>query len=204
MRKYLMLAACAAALALSACTERSESYTVPSADAYAKLAGAGYAEGIYPLPSGLAGADVSLSFEAVPTDQTAVWKFTRDGKEVARVNAVVEGDGKSSKISYSYAAGDGAAANEKVERQIKQFMPMLIAEAVDARIENRPIDRMMKNNADAMTMTAMVGDMMAGASAAMDKAVKEQNARHEASAGSSDAASAKYNSTKPTTDLSKY
>ena len=201
MLKMMTLAsACALALTLSACTERSQSYKVSSADAYSTLAGAGYADGIYPLPSGLIAMNVAMSFEAIPTDQTAYWKFTRDGQEIARVNAVVEGDGASSKISYSYAPGAGAGANEKLERLIKQYMPPLIDEAVDAKIERRPIDRAMKSQADALTLASNASSMMRSASAAMDKAVTDQEAGH----AGSEAASAKYDSTKPSTDLSKF
>ncbi len=200
MRKILLAAACAAALTLSACTDKTESYAVKSSEAFAKLASAGYSEGIYPLPTGIGALDVSLSFEAVPTDQTAYWKFTRNGKEIARVNAVVEGDDVSSTVSYSYAAGEGAAAEKKLERQIKLHMPLLIAEVVDAKIENRAFDKSMKTNADAVSATATVGSMMKEANSKMDEAIKENEERTR----NTDTSFTKASSVKPMTDLSQY
>lgn len=200
MKNYLMAAACAVALSLSACTERTESYAVKSSEAFATLASAGYAYGIYPLPSGIGARDVTLSFEAVPTDQTAYWAFTRNGKEIARVHAVVEGDETSSTISYSYAEGEGAADEKKLERQIKLHMPLLIAEAVDAKIENRAFDQSMKSQADAVSMTASMGGMMTDANSKMDEAIKKNEERTLQTA----TVPSRADSVRPMTDLSQY
>lgn len=204
MRNFVMVAACLLALTLSACTETSESYAVGSSDAYSKLAGSGYSGGIYPLPAGLSAMKVNLAFEATPTDQTAYWKFTRNGKELGRVNAVVEGDATSSKISYSYAKGEGASEDEKMERLVRTYMPALISETIDAKIEDRAYDVQIKRNADAMTSSATIGSMMDDVSGSMNKYARESDERAATAKADAAVSNARYNGAKPTTDLSKY
>lgn len=204
MRNILLVAACSLALTLTACTETSESYTIGSSDAYSKLAGSGYSGGIYPLPNGLSATKVKLDFEATPTDQTAYWKFTRNGKELGRINAVVEGDATSSTISYSYAKGEGAGADEKLERLVRTYMPMLISETIDAKIEDRAIDAKMRNHADAMISAATIGNMMNDVDTSLDKYVRESDERERESKARAAVNNARYNGAKPTTDLSQY
>ncbi|MCY7279328.1 MAG: hypothetical protein LH610_00250 [Sphingomonas bacterium] len=204
MRNYVMAAVCSLALALSACSDTSESYTIGSSDAYSKLAGSGYSGGIYPLPNGLSAMKINLAFEATPTDQTAYWKFTRNGKELGRINAVVEGDATSSTISYSYAKGEGAGEDEKLERLVRTYMPKLISETIDAKIEDRAFDARIRNNADAMISVATIGNMMKDVGTSMDKYARESDERATESKARAAVNNARYNGAKPTTDLSKY
>ena len=203
MRKFLMSVACAAALCLSAC-DASETYPVSVSDAWAKVSSGGYSAISYGVPVGLLGANVNASFESFPGDRTGYWKFTRKGKELGRLNVAVEGDETSSTISYSYAAGDVAEEDKKVEQMIRQYSQSLLAEAIDARMENRSPDMGRKNHADAQTSMAMIGSMMKDASAAMDEAIKKQDEDWAQVEGEAAARSAKYTSTKPTTNLSGY
>ena len=203
MRKFLMTAACAAGLSLSAC-DTSETYPVSVSDAWAKVSSNGYAATSFGVPAGLLGADVRASFESFPGDRTGYWKFTRKGKELGRLNVAVEGDETSSTISYSYAGGNISEEDKKFEQMIRQYSNSLLAEAIDAKMENRSPDMGRKNQADAQTMMATVGNMMKGASDAMDEAVKKQEEASSTIEREAGAMSAKYNSTKPTTDLSGY
>lgn len=202
MRKSLMTAACAVALSLSACTESSETYAVGVDDAWPKLTSAGMGAVPFAVPSGLLGADVRVAFEVIPTDRTAYWKFTRNGKELGRVNVAMEGDQTSSTVSYSYAQAELADEDMKAEQMIRQFSQSLIVEAVDAKFENRDRDQDMKNLADAQTAMTMSGQMMRDASKAMDEAVEKSKAREKESEAR--AAMNPHNATKPTTDLSKF
>ena len=200
MRKYMTAAACAAALSLSACTESSETYAVPVTDAWSKLASAGMGAESFAVPSGLLGADVRARFETIPTDSTGYWKFTRNGKELGRVNVAVEGDQESSTISYSYTAGEISEEDEKAERMIRQYSQPLIVEAVDARFEDRERDSLMKSQADAHTAMAMSGQMMKDVHASMEEHIKKSKEREAASAN----AGSRYDATRPATDLSKF
>ena len=206
MRKYLMAAACAVALTLSAC-DTSESYKVSVSDAWVKVSSSGFAATSYGVPAGLLASDVRASFESFPGDRTGYWKFTRKGKELGRLNVAVEGDETSSTVSYSYAKGDITAEDKKAEQMVRQYSPMLIAEAMDAKFDNRTPDPDMKSAADAQSMTAMVGSMMKEVDKSMNEAVKnfdEQDRQRELSTLNSQARNARTNSTKPTTDLSNY
>jgi hypothetical protein len=202
MRKFSTAGACLLAMTLSACDGTSEAYAVGSSDAYYTLSESGYSRGIYPLPAGLAAMKVDLTFGTAPTDQTAYWKFTRDGKEIGRVNALVDGDATSSTISYNYARGD--ADEVKLERLVHQFMPQLISETVDAKIENRAYDAKLRDYADTMTAMATIKTTILNASAAMDKAVKESDERLISYRAQAGVDSARRSSAKPTTDLSDY
>lgn len=206
MRKFLTIAAVTAALALSACTERSESYQVGASEAWAKVSSAGYAAAAFGVPSGLRGADVNASFESA-ADRTGYWKFTRKGKELGRLNVAVDGDETSSTVSYSYARGDVGAEDKKAEQMVRQYSQLLVVEAIDSSIEGRARDEEMKRMADAQSSAAMIGTMMKDVDKSMNEAVKrfdEQDRQREASAASAAVAKARANSAKPTTDLSQY
>ena len=205
MRKFAV-AILAAAFALSACN-KEESYEVGASDLFAALGSANYQKGLSPLPVGLMGAEVKVNFQSFPGDRTAYWAFTRNGKEIARINAAVEGDDSASSVSYSYAAGPAAGEFDKIERQIEAHMPLLVAEAVDAKVENRPVDNGMLASADQLTATALMGDMMKDVSASMEQAVAEFDARdkeREISRINSQAREAQTSSTQPAVDLSKF
>ena len=204
MRKFLMAAVFAVALSVSACTDTSDTYKVSATDAWSKVMSNGYAASAFAVPTGLLANDVRASFESFPGDRTAYWKFTRKGKELGRINIAVEGDDASSTISYSYAKGDVADEDKKAEQMVRQYSPMLITEAMDAKFDNRQPDPNMKRVADAQSMSAMVGKMMKEANAEMDKAIADMKSGEIRSDGEAAAQSAKYNSTKPTTDLSSY
>ena len=203
MRKFLMTAACAAALTLSAC-DTKESYQVPVRDAWAKVSSNGYAAGAFGTPSGLLAQDVRASFESFPGDRTGYWKFTRKGKELGRVNFAVEGDDASSTVSYSYAQGEIAEEDKKVEQEIRKYSQRLLVEAIDSQIENRERNQKMKDMADAQTAMALMGDMMKEANASMDKAIAEMKAGEKQGFGELNARTAKYTSTTPTTNLTGY
>lgn len=206
MRKFLMTAAVAVALSLSACTERSESYEIGASEAWSKLTSAGYAASAFGVPTGLLGADVRASFESA-ADRTGYWKFTRNGRELGRINVAVEGDETSSTVSYSYAGGDVAAEDKKAEQMVRQYSQLLVVEAIDATIEGRARDEQMKHYADAQSSTAMIGQMMKDVDKSMNEAVArfdEQDRQREARNASAQVAKARANSAKPTTDLSQY
>jgi hypothetical protein len=206
MRQFLMMAVCAAALSLSAC-DTSETYPVSVTDAWAKVSSGGYSAITYGLPAGLHMAEVRASFESFPGDRTGYWKFTRKGKELGRLNVAVEGDETSSTISYSYAGGDISDEDKKSEQMIRQFSQTLLAEAIDARMENRSPDMGRKSHADAQSSAAMMGAMMKQVDKSMsDAAAQFEQADRDAAAGQahSQVVQAKANSTKPTTDLSGY
>ena len=192
-----------AAMALAACSP-SETYPVSASDAYSTLTGLGYPAGVYPLPAGL--MNVALQFEAVPADNAVRWQFSNgDGATLATVTATVAEDGESeSTVTFSYA--DGPAPDEgrngKMRQMIKSYVQPLIVEAVDARFENRSFDKALRSNADAMTATASVGDMMKDVDASLEEHIakeKEREVEREARALANP-----HNATKPTTDLSKY
>jgi hypothetical protein len=206
MRKFLMIAAAAAALTLSACTERSESYAVGASEAWSKVTGAGYAAASFGVPSGLRGADVNATFESA-ADRTGYWKFTRQGRELGRLNVAVEGDETSSTVSYSYAKGNVGDEDKKAEQMVRQYSQLLVVEAIDSSIEGRARDEEMKRMADAQSSAAMIGSMMKEVDKSMNEAVKRfdaQDRQREVSAINSQARAARTNSTRPTTDLSQY
>ena len=196
--RFTMLAA---AMAVLAGCGSSESYDVGASQAYSKVLGAAMSESIATLPVGLTANDVSVRFQSIPTDRTAYWLYTKGGKEIGRVNVAVEGDEASSTVSYNYAEGEGAGEFDKIARQVKQHMPMLVTEAVDATIEARPVDAELKKNADKLTMMALMGDMMNDASSAMDQAVREQEQRSRMRDAERSVSSAPSTSTQPMMDL---
>lgn len=211
MRKHLLMAATAFTLSLSACAESGETYPVSVDEAWSKVSSSGYAASAYGLPLGLVGVNVQASFESSPGDRTAYWKFTRNGKDLGRVNVAVEGDQTSSKVSYSYVDGDVSGDNQKIGQTIRQIAQPLLVEAVDAAIENRSPEQRMKSVADAESTKQLIGHAMKETYSAIGKAQKEseklwEQRDAEIAADQADAAAhhAQSNTAKPTTDLSSY
>ena len=195
------------ALALAGCGGTKESYEVPVSDTWSKVSGAAYAAAGFGVPTGLLGADVRASFESFPGERTGYWKFTRKGKELGRLNVAVEGDTSSSTVSYSYAGGDVASADQQAEKLVRQYAQPLIVEAIDSTIEGRARDEQMKRHADAQSTTAMIGQMMKDVDASMDEAVArfdEQDRDRKRRNASAAVNKARANSAKPMTDLSGY
>lgn len=167
MRRTMIPVLTALALSLAACGGTKESYPISVSDAFSKLSSAGYAAGGYALPGVLSGMDVSVSFQSFP-DRTANWKFTHKGKELARINASVEGDAEASTITYDYVEGEGAAEAPKLAAAVEAYSRKLLLEGMDAQFEGRPMDLAMKENANAQMTQAMIGDMMQSAAKAME------------------------------------
>lgn len=160
--------ALALALSLGACSGgTTESYPAPVADTFAKLSSAGYAAAGYALPGMLAGLDVKASFQAFP-DRTANWKFTHKGRELARIDASVEGDKGASSVTYTYVEGEAAAEFPKLAGAVDAYSRKLLIAGMDAQLEGRPMDEAMKADANAQLARAMIGDMMQGAAKAME------------------------------------
>ena len=195
------------AVALAGCGGAKESYEVPVSDAWSKVSGAAYAAAGFGVPSGLLGADVRASFESFPGERTGYWKFTRAGKELGRLNVAVEGDDSSSSVSYSYAGGDVAAADQQAEKLVRQYAQPLIVEAIDSTIEGRARDEQMKRHADAQSTTAMMGQLFADVDKSMQGAVKrfdEQERDRKRRNANAAVNKARTNATRPTTNLSGY
>lgn len=196
--RFTMLAA---AMAVLAGCGSSESYDVGASQVYSKVLSAAMSDSIATLPVGLSANNVSVRFQSIPTDRTAYWLYTKGGKEIGRVNVAVEGDEGSSTVSYNYAEGEGAGEFDKIARQVKQHMPMLVAEAVDANIEARPVDGELNKNADKLTMMALMGDMINGASSAMDEAVRKQEERSRMRDAERSVSTSQQTATQPMMDL---
>lgn len=203
MRKLIILAA-SAALALSACTESSETYAIGASQAWSKLSSAGYSIGTYGMPAGLKSVDVSSTFQSFPGERTAYWKFTRKGTELGRINVVVEGDDASSTVSMSYAKGDVSGENAKLEPLIRQFAQPLFVDAVDAQIEGRPREEGVKSMADVQSMTQTSGQMMNETWAKMGDRKKEAKEMMRQVEGEVAVKTSQQTSTRPTTSLSGY
>lgn len=173
MRFTRFSAIAALALVLAGCGGSKETYAIPVSDAFAKLSSAGYAAGGYALPGMLAGMDVDVAFQSF-SDRTANWKFTHKGKELGRVEAVVEGDSQSSTVSYYYVPGEGAAEFPKLAGAVDTFSHKLLLEGMDAQFEGRPMDESMKADANAQLARAMIGDMMQSAAKAMEPSAEQR------------------------------
>ena len=203
MRRLTILAA-AAALALSACTESSETYPIGASEAWSKLSGASYAIGTYGMPMGLKSVDVRATFESFPGERTAYWKFMRNGTELGRINLVVEGDDTSSTVSTSYAKGDVSGEDAKLEPLLRQYARHLFVEAVDAEIEGRAREEGMKSMADMQSMTQTSGQMMNETFGSMSKRRAEAKEQMRQVQGEVAVQTAQHTSTRPTTSLRSY
>jgi hypothetical protein len=149
----------AAALLLAACG--GEQYPVPAAQAYASLASLGTPPGLYPLPGPL--DKIGVRFEAVPGANAVQWLFTHDGDDLGRIVATVAGSGKGSAVTIDYADGnapDGNWHNKEAREQIEAAVRGLVAEAVDARLENRQFNMALRDQAEATVTSAMIGGVM--------------------------------------------
>ncbi len=200
MRHFRLCLLAMTSLFVAGC-DQSESYQVGASQAYGKVLAAAYASGISPLPTGLAANGVQVRFNSIPTDRTAYWSFVKDGKELGRVNVAVTGDDASSEVSFNYADGDGASSSDAVARQVKQHMPVLVTEAVDASIESRPVNKDLVLTADNLTALALMGNVMNDASSAMDRAMKEQEERSRLRDAEISVSTAQHTSTQPMMDL---
>ena len=192
------------ALTLAGCGGAKESYEVPVSDAWAKVSGAAYAAASFGVPVGLQGADVRASFESFPGERTGYWKFSRKGKELGRLNLVVDGDVESSSLSYSYATGDVAAEDERAEKLVRQYAQPLIVEAIDSTIEGRARDEQLRRHADAQTTTAMMGQFFNDVDKSMNEAVAnfdEQERARKRSKANTAVREARTNATKPMVSL---
>lgn len=211
MRLFPAMAATILTFALVACAESGETYQVGVDEAWSKVAGVGYSASNFGLPAGLRSADVEASFEPSPGDRTGYWKFTRKGKELGRLNIAVEGDQTSSKVRYSYVAGDLSANDKPIDQTIRQISQPLFVEAVDATIENRAPEQSMKKVADAESAKQLANRLVEETYSAIGKATKEsdkfwEQRDAEMAADNVDAAfhSERARVAKPTTDLSDY
>ena len=167
MRFAFLPAVAALALALAGCGGTKETYPIPVSEAFSKLSSAGYAAGGFALPGMLMGMEVKVSFQSFP-DRTANWKFTHKGKELARVEASVDGDSESSTVSYQFIPGEAAGEFPKLAGAVDSFSRKLLLEGMDAQLDGRPMDEAMKADANAQLARAMIGDMMKGAAKAME------------------------------------
>lgn len=194
----------AAALALVGCTESSEDYKIGASEAWSKVSSSGYSIATYANPAGLSMVSVKPTFQSFPGERTAYWKFMRDGKELGRINLVVEGDDASSTVSMSYAKGDTSGDNAKLEPLIRQYAQPLFVDAVDAAIEGRAREEGMKAMADTQSATQTSGQMMSETFGQIGKHRAEAKERLRQAQGEAAAATAQYTSTRPTTNLRSY
>ena len=172
MQRFIRLPALAAlALSLAGCGGAKETYQAPVSETWSKVSSSAYAAAAFGVPVGLLGADVRASFESFPGERTGYWKFSRKGKELGRLNVAVEGDAESSTVSYNYASGDVAAADQKAEKLVRQFGQPLIVEAIDSTIEGRARDDQLRRQADAQSTTAMMGQLFNDVDKSMNAAV---------------------------------
>lgn len=203
-RAILLPALAAVTLSLAGCGGVEESYEVPVSDAWAKVSSTAYGAASFGVPVGLAGADVRASFESFPGERTGYWKFSRKGKELGRLNVAVDGDTASSTVSYNYARGDVAAADQQAEKLVRQYAQPLIVEAIDSTIEGRARDEQMKRQADAQSTTAMMGQLFNDVDKSMNEAVAsfdEQERARKRSKANKAVREARTNATKPMVSL---
>ena len=177
MRKILLLGVTAVALSLSACNQPGETYQAGVDATWSKVVSSGYGVSSFALPSTVKSFDVQTNFQSSPGDRTAYWAFTRNGKELGRLNVAVEGDQASSTISYTYAKGEVAGEDEKIEQVIRQVAQPLFVEAVDAAIEDRARDETLKSVADAESTKLLIGQAVKESYSAINEARKESDAR---------------------------
>ena len=170
------LAVIAAALLLAACGG-AEKYPVPAAEATSLLAGLGHSPAISPMPAAL--MDVDVGFESLPGGTAVRWSFTKDGDELGKIVATVEGDGAAaSKVTVAYVDATTPAATPtigKYRAQIEGGVRRLLVEAVDSTLDRRPFDMAFRAQVDSGITTAMVGTMFQEASDGMDKAMARQD-----------------------------
>ncbi|WP_118857984.1 hypothetical protein [Sphingomonas mesophila] len=211
MRTTALPLIAAAALALAGCGGTKESYAMPVATTFAKLSSAGYAASSQALPGTLMAMDVAVAFQAFP-DRTANWKFTHKGKELARIEALVEGDEASSTVTYTYLPGEAAAEFPKHSAAIDGFSRKLLLDGMDAQLEGRPMDQQAKDLANAQLAQSMIGDFMGEAARRME-VTPEQRAEWDRQDAESDQRVARAHdqrvrdysarTTQPTVDLSR-
>ena len=191
-----------AALMLSACG--GEVYPVPATQAYLSLSSIGTPRGMSPLPGGL--SPVTVRFESLPGENMVQWKFSHDGDDLARIVAQVTPDGEnSSNVTVRYVKGeapDDKWRNGHSRGLIEREVQRLVVEAVDAKMENRPVNEELRLDVTRQVAMSSIGSMMSDVSKSMDEHIEKQKQR-EAESEARRAANP-YNATKPSTDLSKY
>ena len=192
----------AAALLLAGCG--GEEYPVPASQAYATLAGVGTSTGLDPMPVGL--EEVSVSFESLPSQNAAQWRFSHDGDDLARIIAKVEPNGDNASIvSLQYDEGsapDENWRNGKVRRLLRNEVQRLVVEAVDSKMESREFDSALRADVSAKTAAASMGAVINDVSKSMDEEV-ERRAQRDREDDARVAANPN-NATKPSMDLSKF
>ncbi|HKP34116.1 MAG TPA: hypothetical protein VJT70_04975 [Sphingomicrobium sp.] len=192
-----------AALLLSACG--AETYQVAPEDAFAGISSLG-SDTLEPLPGGLNPVDVS--FEASPADNAVQWKFTHDNDDIATIVAKIDPKGaNASDVTIYYTDGtapSGNWRNSEARALIKGQIRRLVVEAVDAKLEKRPMDIELKKDVYAQVAMSSIGSMMQDVSTSMDEAAaawKEHDERAEAARASLATAQAQAQVGKPMTDL---
>ena len=195
----------ATALLLAGCGG-GEEYPVPASEAFSTLSGMSYTPVLSSMPPGL--QNVSVSFETLPAENAVRWSYSHDGEDLAQIVATVDPSGDAaSEVTIDYIEGsapDGNWSNGKARRQIKSGVKRLVAEAVDAKMENREFDMALRDQVNTEVYVAMMGTMMTDASAAMDKVAKNPRTGPRRTHGPKKVFTDPYNKAAPTTDLSKF
>lgn len=205
MRHSLTALLLATVVPLAGCSGgTAESYPAPVSDTWSKVTGAAYSAAAFAVPVGLAGSEVRSVFESFPGERAGYWKFVRHGRELGRLNVIVDGDTAESSVAYSYERGDLSSQDEAVEKMVRQYAQPLIVEAIDAALENRARDEEMRRYADSQTATAMVGQMFDEVDTSLNAAVArfdEQERSRKRSKANKAVREAKTNATKPMVSL---
>jgi hypothetical protein len=199
-----------AALLLASCGGGGEVYPVSSKQAYLELSSIGTPSAMDPLPGGL--SPVSVTFEAIPGENSVQWSFTHEGDDIGRIVATVTPDGTaSSNVTVAYVNGtapDGNWRNAQARQLIEKQVQKLVLEAVDSTLENRSFDDNLRKQVALDVATSSVGGMLSDISSSANEvaaAEKEREQEQEsASSVSSDVTISPDDATKPTTDLSKF
>ena len=127
----------------------------------------------YGVPVGPAPAPMSApASKASRASAPAIGSSARRAKSSAGSTSPSRATTESSSVSYNYASGDVAAADEQAEKLVRQYAQPLIVEAIDSTIEGRARDEQMKRQADAQSTTAMMGQLFNDVDKSMQGAVK--------------------------------
>jgi hypothetical protein len=198
-----------AAFLLASCGS-GKVYPVPSAQAYSELSSIGTPAAMDPLPGGL--SPVSVTFEAVPGENSVQWLFTHEGDDIGRIVAKAAPDGASStnvRVDYfNGTAPDGNWRNAEARKLIENQVQKLVVEAVASTLENRSFDEDLRKQVALAVATSSIGGMLSDIRSSADEAAAAAN---ELERDQADASSARPDvpinsddASKPTTDLSKF
>ena len=190
-----------AALLLSACG--GETYQVAPVQAFESLSSIGTTPGMDNLPGAL--EPVHASFESIPGDNAVQWLFTHEGEDIGRIIAKVDPKGDNASVVTVYYV-DGTAPgdhwrNEAARRLIKGQIQRLAAEAVNAKLTNRPFDNEIRKDVDMQVTMASMGAIMNDASNSMEEAAASFHQADEEARISRQSSEA-MRVGKPSTDLS--